>query len=463
MKKLLLSASACAVVLGVWSGWRAGSHASLRSAGPDLTAGPPLASGQNHTVSLTPGPVPGSVSLREWRDFTQGDPQGCQPGDMACMARVRELARGLSMEDLRGAIEEGMEETLADNSSSIQLGQLIGELARRNAAQACDLLFRKNYWRSDGNVFVEWGRQDSQAAFAWIGAHPKFGSYRYEIIRGWAESSPAEAFQVMVDLEEKGDRDGSDEDWTSNAERITRSDFLALWAKKDPEAAVAACVAHADLPFCRHANWEPALSDMNPDQRGRLMACLRSITDPDLRASVFTGCANFFATSDDPQQAIALAEDQLLPDDEKLAIRRAVLDSWSTRDSVQSGADWYWNTSPPGQESTALKDVLETWANRAESLAGPLSWLQSLPPDQLPANAPEIFAKAGFPVDPVPALQGWLALQPAGEVRPEALTRLGQYLSSAPQATRLTALLQEADFPADLSARLLAATGLTSN
>ena len=43
------------------------------------------------------------------------------------MARVRELARGLSLADLRDRIEAGMEETILKNSSSGIVGTLLSK------------------------------------------------------------------------------------------------------------------------------------------------------------------------------------------------------------------------------------------------------------------------------------------------------------------------------------------------
>ncbi|RYD30187.1 MAG: hypothetical protein EOP86_20405 [Verrucomicrobiaceae bacterium] len=401
------------------------------------------------------------MTLEEWQDLMDRDPEESRTEDMAHMARVRQLARGLSLKDLRARIEAGMEETISKQSVSTLLGTLIQEFARRDAAQACDFLFRKKYWRSTGNVFEEWGRQDPQAALAWIDAHTveahsEFKGGRYQIIRGWAENSPAAAFEMMVDLNQKGKLDISDEDKVGPGSRFK---FFTSWAKKDPEAAVAVSTSHPELAFCRNAHWRNALYEINPEQRGRLLAAIQSIADPELKAPAFTECAVFFAGSDDPLKAIPFTQDQSLPDYERDQMRQLVLEAWVQRSHPEDAAQWFWNSTPPGQETDALKKVMGAWSECGGRLDGALAWLQSLPPDRLPAGAPQIFAMAGFPMDPVSALRGWLALQSAGEFTFDATARLGQYLSSAPQATRLPALLREAGFPTELTASILAAAG----
>ncbi len=109
-----------------------------------------------------------------------------------------------------------------------------------------------------------------------------------------------------------------------------------------------------------------------------------------------------------------------------------------------------------------MKRVLGAWSYYSDRLTGPLNWLQNLAPGKIPAAAPQMFAEAGFGAAPVPALQGWLALQPSGEISPDAVTRLGQYLSTAPQAARLPSMLREAAFPPDLQQRVLNAAGQTA-
>ncbi|MES2709445.1 MAG: hypothetical protein V4726_22795 [Verrucomicrobiota bacterium] len=451
MKKLLLPAAACVVALGSWSGWLAGSARSSSLA--RVMAGPPLTAG-NRSTALPGGPVPGSVTLQEWRDLIETDPQESRSDDAVHMARVRELARGLSLADLRERIEAGMEETILKNSSSGIVGTLIHEFARRDAAGTCDLLFRKKYWRSDGKVFEQWGRQDPQAAFAWLDAHPQFQSNRYEIIRGWAENDPAGAFQALVGLGKKDQLDASD----AGSDRFS---FFDSWAQKDPEAAVAACASHPELDFCLNAHWSGALFESSPARQERLLSAIQAIPEPDHRFSALTWCATYLAASEDPRRAIPLTEDQSLSDSQRDRMRQGVLEIWMQVEGAETAAQWFWTSSAPGQQEEAVKRVLDAWSYYSDRLAGPLNWLQNLPPGKIPATAPQIFAEAGFETAPVPALQGWLALQPAGEISPDAVTRLGQYLSSAPQATRLPVLLQDAGFPVELAGRLLHAAGQT--
>jgi hypothetical protein len=414
-------------------------------------------SGDKRTTSILPGgPVPGSATLQDWRELMDSDPGEIGEEDVAHMARVRELARSLSLKDLCDRIEAGMAETVSNGSVSVIVGTLIQELARRDAAQACELLFRKNYWRSDGNVFEEWGRQDPQSAFAWIEAHPEFQRFGYQIIRAWAESSPEAAFQKLLAWNEDGTLQASDPAGSGPGSRMS---FFPQWAKRDPEAAVAALVSGSELglDFCLNAYWSDALRVMNAEKRERLISALQAIPDLDLRASSLSAAAGFFAAEDDAAKAIPFTEDKLIPDYRMREMRRQILETWIPRGDPEAAAEWFWSTSPPGQEAAVLQQILGIWSGYCNHQTDTVAWLQSLPPGRLPANAAQIFVVAAFPNDPVPALHGWVTLQPGGEVSAEAVDRLGQYLSSAPQATRLPALLIEAGFSDELRARLLSA------